>query len=152
MPNITVLDGNGNPKIVNTLPAVGSGLSSASLPVTIASDDILMTEIAASLSAIPASSTPLAGSTSATATVGPFTPQLGRDIWITLSGTWSGTAQVLRSIDGGTTKLPLTVGGQSWASYTANAQEPFGAENVSGATYYLAITITSGTINYRVSQ
>lgn len=38
MPTISVLDGNNAPQTVNTLPAVGSAASAASLPVVIASD------------------------------------------------------------------------------------------------------------------
>lgn len=99
-----------------------------------------------------ATSTPLSGSSSTTQTVGPFTPQLGRPINLTLSGTWVGSVQLLRSIDGGTTKLPLTVGGSAWGSYSANANEPVWTETEAGATYYLAITRTSGTISYRIAQ
>lgn len=96
--------------------------------------------------------TPLAGSSSTSQVVGPFTPQIAWPIWLTLSGTWSGSVRLLRSIDGGTTKLPLTVAGQDWASFTSNAQETFGEESSAGATYYLAITLASGTLTYRVSQ
>lgn len=41
--------------------------------------------------------------------------------------------QILRSTDGGTTRLPLTVAGQSWATLTANAQEAIGEESSVGA-------------------
>ncbi len=99
-----------------------------------------------------AGSTALAGATSVSGSFGPFAPDLGRTIWISLSGTWAGTAQVLRSIDGGTTKLPLTLGGQAWASFSAGAQEPIGEESVAGVTYWLAVALTSGTLAYRVQQ
>lgn len=99
-----------------------------------------------------AGSIPLAGTASASGAVGPFTPELGRAIWLTLSGTWTGKAQVMRSIDGGATLLPLTVGGQEWASFTANANEAVGEESVAGAAWYLAITLASGTLAYRVQQ
>ena len=101
---------------------------------------------------VPALSAPLVGTAATTSTVGPFTPQLGRAIWLTLSGTWTGTAQLLRSTDGGTTKLPLTAGGQSWGSFTANCNEAVAEESVSGATYYLAVTLASGSLGYRVAQ
>lgn len=99
-----------------------------------------------------ATSTPLAGSSSTTQVVGPFAPQLGRPMNVTLSGTWTGSAQLLRSIDGGTTKTPITVGGATWASYSANANEPAWVETEAGATYYLALTLSAGTLTYRVSQ
>ncbi len=99
-----------------------------------------------------ATSVPLAGSASATTVAGPFTPQLGRTIWVTLSGTWSGNVQLLRSTDGGTTRLPLTAGGTAWGSFSAAANEPVTDESDGAATYYLAITITSGTLTYRVAQ
>ncbi|MDB5687864.1 MAG: hypothetical protein JWR77_2453 [Rhizorhabdus sp.] len=103
-------------------------------------------------SAAAATSTPLTGTSAITQTVGPFTPQLGRPIWLTLSGTWSGAVSVQRSTDGGTTKLPLTIGGSAWAVYTANANEAFGEESSAAATYWLAITISSGTLTYEVRQ
>lgn len=99
-----------------------------------------------------ASSTAVTGSTAASATSAAFTPQLGRPIMLSLSGTWTGAAQLLRSIDGGATKLPLTIGGQPWASFTANAQEPVWTENEAGATFYLAITLATGTLTYRIAQ
>lgn len=101
---------------------------------------------------LPATSTPLTGTANASTTVGPFTPQLARAIWIVLSGTWTGTVQVLRSTDGGATKLPLTVAGASWASFTANANEPVAEESDAAATYYLSITLASGSVTYRVAQ
>ena len=94
----------------------------------------------------------LTGSTSTTATLGPFVPELGRPIWVTLSGAWTGGAQLLRSTDGGTTKLPLTAAGQPYGSYTANANEAVTEESCAGATLYLAVTLTSGTLTYRVAQ
>lgn len=95
---------------------------------------------------------PLAGSTSASAIVGPFLPQLGRAIGLTLSGTWAGTAQVMRSVDSGVTSLPLTAGGLAWGGFNANVNEPVAEETVAGTSYYLAITITSGTVSYRIAQ
>jgi hypothetical protein len=106
--------------------------------------------IAARLTA--AAATPLAGTASASATVGPFAPDLGRAIWLTLTGTWTGTCQLLRSTDGGATLVPLTVAGQAWASFTANCCEAVGEESVAGAAYYLQIALTSGGVSYRVAQ
>jgi hypothetical protein len=102
--------------------------------------------------AAPAVSTPLAGSTSASGVLGPFAPVAGRAIWLSLSGTWTGTVRVERSVDGGTTKLPLTAGGEPWAMFTANACEPVAEDGESGAAYYLDATLASGTLTYRLAQ
>ena len=99
-----------------------------------------------------ASSTALTGSTAASGSFGPFVPQLGRAIRLTTAGTWSGTVQLLRSIDGGTTRLPLTAGGFAWGSYTANVNEAVAVETEAGATYHVGVTLTGGTLSYRVAQ
>jgi hypothetical protein len=100
----------------------------------------------------PAAASPLSGSTSANGLLGPFVPQLGRPIWLTLSGSWSGTVQVMRSTDGGATLLPLTVGGIGWGSFGANAQEAIGEETVAGAEWYLAVALSAGTLSYSIGQ
>lgn len=102
-------------------------------------------------SAASEAGTPLAGTISDSETVGPFAPVGGRTIWLSLSGTWAGTVTVKRSVDDGETMLPLTVGGQSWATFTGNACEPVAADD-SGATYYLAVTLASGELTYRLAQ
>lgn len=121
----------------------------------------------ASINTIAAASTPLTGTTNDTTahTYGPFTPQLARDIWMTLVGNGaSGTAQLLRSTDSGATKLNLTAGASG-----AGSSDYIGVVNFSGvtgaiinesivpetdaaATYYLAVTLTAGSITYRVAQ
>ena len=101
---------------------------------------------------LPAAAAPLAGSTAASTTVGPFVPELDRPIWVTLAGDWRGSVSLLRSIDGGATRLPLTVAGQSWAIFAANAQEAIGEESAASASYWLAASISSGTLTYRVAQ
>lgn len=94
----------------------------------------------------------LSGSLSASGAAGPFTPLTGRPVVLALSGTWSGTVRVQRSTDGGTTRLPLTVGGSTWAQFTGNCCEPVWEENEAGAQLYLAVTVISGTLTYRVAQ
>jgi hypothetical protein len=96
---------------------------------------------------------PLAGSTAASGSFGPFVPALGRTLWVTLSGSWSGAVQLLRSTDGGTTRLPLTYpDGSPRASFAGNVNLAVGEETVAGASYYLAVTLTAGTLSYRVEQ
>jgi hypothetical protein len=99
-----------------------------------------------------AAAAPLAGSTAATGLLGPFVPAAGRPIILALSGTWSGTVAVKRSTDGGATKLPLTIAGAAWGQYTANACEPIWEENEAGASFYLDVTLASGTLAYRLAQ
>jgi hypothetical protein len=71
---------------------------------------------------------------------------------LTLTGPSSDKVVFERLIDGGATRLPLTVGGQNWATFSANVNEPVGMESVAGATYFLTVTLTSGTLNYQVEQ
>jgi len=88
----------------------------------------------------------------ASGAIGPFTPDPGRPIWVTLAGTWSGTVSVLRSTDGGATRRPLTLAGGAWGIFTANAQEAVGEETVAGATWWLDFQRTSGILAYEVAQ
>jgi hypothetical protein len=81
-----------------------------------------------------------------------FVPELDRPIWVSLAGNWTGTVELLRSVDGGATLLPLTVGGIRWGRFTANANEPVADESEAGAAYYLAAAVQTGTLNYRVAQ
>ena len=99
-----------------------------------------------------AASDPPAGAAVASGSFGPFTPELGRPIWLTLSGSWSGSVAVKRSVDGGVTKLPLTVGGAAWGGFTGNACEPVAEESEAAAEYYLDVALVSGTLAYRVAQ
>lgn len=95
----------------------------------------------------------LAGSASASGTIGPFAPDLGRPIWLTLSGTWTGNVRLLRSTDGGTTKLPLTFSdGSVKPGWTGAMQAAIAEETVATATYWLAITLSAGSVSYRMEQ
>ena len=99
-----------------------------------------------------ASSLPLSGSANVSGVAGPFVPDMGRAIWVTLSGEWDGLVRLLRSVDGGATRLPLTVGGASWAEFSGNANEPVGIESEANAVYYVDIALNSGALSYRVAQ
>jgi len=94
----------------------------------------------------------LVGLSSASEVVGPFSPTVGRVILVTLDGEWDGTVRLLRSTDGGATKLPLRAGGASWAEYTQPGCEQAWTVTEAGATFYLDIALNSGTVAYRVSQ
>jgi len=94
----------------------------------------------------------LAGQTTTTTLVGPFTPLRDSPIHLQLSGVWVGTVSVQRSTDGGVTRQALTAAGQTWARFNGNANEVVWQEGEAGATIYLDIAMTSGTLTYRVSQ
>jgi hypothetical protein len=51
---------------------------------------------------------PLEGVADITGTSAHFIPVPGRPVMLSLSGTWTGTVKILRSTDGGSTRLPLT--------------------------------------------
>lgn len=104
------------------------------------------------LAATATPSSPLAGSTTATGILGPFQPVLDRAVIVALTGTWAGTVKVTRSTDGGATRLPLTVAGTAWGQFSANCCEAVWEENESAARLYLDITLSSGTLGYRMAQ
>jgi hypothetical protein len=90
-----------------------------------------------------------------TATIGPLTPTLGRDIalklWTSNSAPFS--CQMFDSIDGGVTKLPLSIfdtpiGGP----YNGPVNSVITSESVSGTTEYLVCTVSSGNLNYWMGQ
>jgi len=99
-----------------------------------------------------AAPTALSGSASATGQVGPFLPISGRPVMLALSGTWTGQVRILRSTNGGATKLPLTALGQAYGTYTANLCEPVWEEGEGGAQLWLDITLASGSVTYRMGQ
>lgn len=94
----------------------------------------------------------LTGTTAASTTAGPYLPALDRPIMLLLTGTWSGTVTVTRSVDGGTTRQPLTVNGAPWGQFTANCCEAVWDEAETGAQLYLDITLSSGSLTYRLAQ
>lgn len=115
----------------------------APLPVIVANSEPAPT------TPVPA---PLGGNTSKSTSVGPFSPVADQPIHLQLSGTWTGRVTLERSIDQGKTRQALTIGGMSWAAFTANANEPVWQEAEAGATFYLNIALQSGSLTYRMSQ
>lgn len=103
-------------------------------------------------SVTPATSVPLAGEADSSAVLGPMIPEAGRPLVITLSGDWAGTVTLLRSVDGGVTLLPLTLGGAPHGVFTTNVNEPIWEESESGASLYLDVALLSGTLTYRLAQ
>ena len=115
---------------------------SAPLPVT----------LAAAVGGGTTTSPPLTGTTAIASTTSSFVPLAGRPLVLTLTGTWTGTVKLLRSVNGGTTKLSLTLAGAPWGEYTANVNEPVWEENEAAAVYYLQFAPLSGSITYRLAQ
>ena len=112
------------------LPVAMSGGVSVALPVTAA----------------------VVGTTTITKVAGPYIPVQGRSVMMTLSGTWSGSVQIMRSTDGGATLVPLTMGGGSWGVYSGNCCEPVWDESEAAASLWLQITVTAGSLTYRIAQ
>lgn len=95
---------------------------------------------------------PLSGKAVQPVIAGPYLPIPDQPIHLQLSGTWQGTVALERSVDGGTTRQGLTVGGAEWAVFTGNANEPVWQEADPAASFWLNLQIASGEITYRVSQ
>lgn len=102
----------------------------------------------ASSAAAPA---PLVGEATVSTMVGPFMAVAGRIVSVTLDGVWQGRVALWRSIDG-TTLTPLRVAGEIWAEYEQNGCEQAWLEGEEGASFFLQIELTSGVVEYRVSQ
>jgi len=82
-----------------------------------------------------------------------FSPELGRFIWITLSGTWASTVKLERSTDNGTTWLGITDSiGLVKGSWTTNVNAPIVEDTVYGVIFRLNITLSSGTVTYKIQQ
>lgn len=105
---------------------------------------------------LPATSTPVSNQpTVGTTTLGPFTPQLGRDIQVLIrspNGAWSGTITVGTSVDNCATVNPLTVGGQAWGVYTSNANEPVWTPTLGGVVFCATEVIASGKPSVELRQ
>ena len=110
------------------------------------------TPMPVALAATAVSPTLLAASTSTSGVFGTYQPAIDRAIMLALSGTWTGLVKVLRSTDGGTTKLPLTIAGSSWAQYTSNICETIWEEAEASARIYLDVALATGTLTYRMGQ
>jgi len=96
---------------------------------------------------------PLTAVFTATGNSANFTPDLGRPVWVRLSGTWAGSMQLKRSTDGANW-YPVTYSdGTVKGVWTGNVNAPITEETCAGAVYRLECTAyTSGTIAYEVRQ
>lgn len=100
----------------------------------------------------PVSTGALTGNATVNCVAGPFLPVVGRGVILTLTGTWAGSVQVERSVDGGATRVPLTAGGNLWALFSGNCCEAVWDESEAVAQLYLRIQLTSGAVGYRLAQ
>lgn len=89
-----------------------------------------------------------------------FTPVAGRSFNLTIyatggtapGSTLNATIYLTRSTDGGTTFLPITAVGTGIYSFTSLANESL-YESQTGVIYRpTALSVTSGTVNYRFTQ
>jgi len=117
------------------------------LPVALTATDPLVV-----LPGFATAPSPLVGTSAANVVAGPFTPVAGRPVVLSLSGEWQGSVQLMRSVDAGVTLHPVTAGGFAWGHYTGNVCEPVWEEQEANAQLHLDITLTSGTISYRIAQ
>ena len=88
---------------------------------------------------------PVSGSTAVSAQSATIKSRGGTSFNLSLFGTWTGSVQVQRSFDAGTTWL------DRGAPDTANIESVI-AEPERGVSYRLDITRTTGTIDYRLGQ
>lgn len=100
----------------------------------------------------PSGVAPVAAAKTDASCTGAFTPLAGRAFNVSGWGTFVATWQLVRSFDGGVTKLPITAAGTQLYVWTAPASEE--AEELEyGVSYYVCVTsYTSGTLNIRISQ
>ena len=98
-----------------------------------------------------ATSEPLQGTASSSETVGPFLQVAGREVVLSLDGTWTGRIALMRSTDGGASLLPATLGGEP-LGWQQNINEIVWLDPEEAASLYLEIELESGSVAYRVAQ
>lgn len=128
--------------------AIGYSDAEAKLTTVTLADPLPVTMTTAASPAPPA----LSGQTAAPLVAGPYNAAPGLPVTVALSGTWTGSVQLLRSIDGGATRLPLRIGGSAWGTFDEPGVEQVWIDNETGVSFYLDIAPISGTVSYRVSQ
>jgi len=96
--------------------------------------------------------TPITGSSSGSSVSPVLIATGGYDLYLTLSGTWTGTVTVQVSHDGGVTWSTLsdTYGGNN-SVYTQNCDEAVTNVLEDGTRFRVVATLTSGTVSYRLA-
>ncbi|MFG1302195.1 hypothetical protein V5F49_20620 [Xanthobacter sp. V3C-3] len=143
-------DGTSSGGVISVLKAIWTKLSGVGLKV--GSSALSVTNPAPVTLANGASGiAPVTGTLGATGYSSPFTPIPGRPFNFTATGTFVATIVLVRSFDGGATKVPLTALGSALYTFTGPFSESY-TEDESGVQYSLQCTAyTSGTITYRLS-
>lgn len=100
-----------------------------------------------------ATSDPLTGSANASGATGALVPTVGYNLYLTLTGTWSGTVRVQKTVDNGINWTTVTAGGGAQIGvFTQNCDESVLKVTDPKARYRLQFTMTSGTVVYRLGQ
>lgn len=117
---------------------------------TIVPDDTVIPMIAH----LPASlTTPLTGTANAPGATAAFTPDVGYNLYLTLTGTWTGQVRVQRSVDNGLNWTTVTTGGGNLSGeYIRNCDEAVLKVTDTRARYRLQFNIATGTVIYRLGQ
>lgn len=108
--------------------------------------------ISATTTAITPTDCPATGS-AGSYVAGPFAAVPGYPVRLIATGTWAGSIAVGTSVNSCSTVNPLTVAGQTWGTYTGNANEAVDVPpTTGGVAYCLSVTVTSGTLNAALRQ
>lgn len=93
---------------------------------------------------------PVTGRLQATGRSAPIALTVGRAVMLTLSGSWTGTIALRRSIDGGATSAPLTAAGHT-IEFDAAVNEVVWVEPEEGAALVLDAVLMDGAVDFRVA-
>lgn len=129
--------------------------TSADLPTTVPA----LSGNATSSGYTPTGST-IQSSGTGTYTIGPYTPDIHRSIYLDLwaSTSASGSIQIVRSRDSGATQRPITKNGVVVANYAFSGltgtlvNETIDFPESSALTYYIKVVLTAGSIAYAMFQ
>lgn len=100
----------------------------------------------------PAPAAVTAALTSAAPTSGAFTPQVGRPVSLTITGTWDGTIKVQKRRDSGAWS-DMTLFGAATLVFSGNCDEVIDESNWPATDYQVVrVNATSGTANIRIGH
>lgn len=102
----------------------------------------------------PSAVVPLTGTVSSGQSIntGMLSPDTGYYLYLTLTGSWTGTVVVQHSTDNGVTWNAVTTNGQPAGTYIRNCDEDVLKVSDPNSKYRLAISVTSGALAYRLAQ
>jgi len=150
-------DGGQNVHLVNSIPAGANTIGNVTINAS--SNTIGNVNLTGTVSYAASGKTAVTGTFTAAGTTAVFSPAAGRRFSFSLSGAgYVGTIQLERSIDSGTTWLPLTVNGvmvfsATYATATTLYISEMVLDDLNGVQYRLvAVTGFTGTAVYRITQ